>query len=348
MIGVILAGGKGLRLWPESRRQRPKQLCKLVGDNSMLDQTIDRLRLAGSDHIVIITGDDLLPAIDALVSQRPDDNHIEILSEPRGRNTAPAVGLALSKYLNNSGDDILGIFPADHHILNTDNFIQSISLAGKAAEQNFLVTIGITPQRPDTGFGYIERSQYEFSTLPEVYPVDSFLEKPDLPTAESYLSTGQHMWNSGIYIGKLDIWIKEFAKYLPDIYRHITQGYTHYISAYDQLPDISLDYGIAEKSDLMAVVPADFGWSDLGSWNALAEIHPADGADNVFCGPDVMAFDSKNCLVKQVEKTVVMFGVDDLLVVETADLILVAPRQRVQDIRTIVKSLEEMQRDDLL
>jgi len=348
MIGVILAGGKGLRLWPESRRQRPKQLCKLVGDSSMLDQTIDRLKLAGSDRIMIITGDDLLPAIEDLVRQRPDSSSIEILSEPQGKNTAPAVGLVLSKYLDGSGDDILGIFPADHHILDTDSFAQSINLAGKAAEQNYLVTIGITPQRPETGFGYIERSQYEFSTLPDVYSVDSFLEKPDQHTAETYLSTGMHMWNSGIYIGKRSLLIKEFQKHLPEVYEKIAQGYDQYIAAYQQLPDISLDYGIAEKSDLMAVVPADFGWSDLGSWNALAEIHQADGHDNVFCGPDVMAFDSKNCLVKQVEKTVVLFGVDDLLLVETEDLILVAPRQKVQDIRTIVKSLEEMQRHDLL
>ncbi len=348
MTGVILAGGKGLRLWPESRRQRPKQLCKLVGDSSMLDLTIDRLIMAGAKQVVIITGDDLLPAIEELVSQRSDYGSIEILSEPQGRNTAPAVGMVLSKYLNGASNEILGIFPADHHVLDTDSFTQSISLAKNAAEQNYLVTIGITPQRPETGFGYIERSQYEFATLPDVYSVDSFLEKPDQTTAESYLTSGQHMWNSGIYIGKRDVWMKEFEEHLPDVYHHIIQGWEHYISSYNELPDISLDYGIAEKSKLMAVVPADFGWSDLGSWNSLAEIHTSDGSDNVFCGPDVMALDSKNCLVKQVEKTVVLFGVDDLLLVETEDLILVAPRQRVQDIRTLVKSLEEKQRHDLL
>lgn len=348
MIGVILAGGKGLRLWPESRRHRPKQLCKMVGDSSMLDQTIDRLKLAGSEKMVIITGDDLLPALKELVSQRPDAHRIDILSEPQGRNTAPAVGLVLSKYLNNSGDDILGIFPADHHILDSDGFAQSITLAQKAAEQDYLVTIGINPQRPETGFGYIERAQYEFATLPEVYSVDSFLEKPDLSTAESYLTTGQHMWNSGIYMGKCSLFMSEFQKYLPEVYGKIIQGYDQYIASYDQLPDISLDYGIAEKSNLMAVVPANFGWSDLGSWNALAEIHPADADDNVFCGPDVMAFDSKNCLVKQVEKSVVLFGVNDLLLVETEDLILVAPRQKIQGIRTLVQSLEKMHRHDLL
>ena len=348
MVGVILAGGKGLRLWPESRRERPKQLCKLVGDSSMLDQTIDRLKLAGSDRIIIITGDDLLKAIEAVVNLRQDADIIEILSEPRGKNTAPAVGLVLSKYLDGSPDEILGIFPADHHILNTDSFAQSINLAERAAQQNYLVTIGITPQRPETGFGYIERAKYEFSTLPDVYPVDSFLEKPDLSTAESYLSTGQHMWNSGIYIGKRDLLMKEFEKHLPEVYEQIARGYDHYYSSYDQLPDISLDYGIAEKSDLMAVVPSDFGWSDLGSWNALAEIHPADNDENVFCGPDVIGFESKNCVVKQVGKSVVLFGVEDLLLVETEDCILVAPRHRVQDIRTVVQSLEELKRHDLL
>lgn len=348
MIGVILAGGKGIRLWPESRRQRPKQLCSLVGETSMLDQTIDRLKQAGASRIVIITGDDLLKAIEGLIHRRPDESFIEILSEPQGRNTAPAVGMVLSKYLDGQDDEILGVFPADHHILDTDGFAQSINLAQSAANQNYLVTIGITPKRPETGFGYIERSQYEFATLPDVYPVESFLEKPDLPTAEDYLLSGQHMWNSGIYIGKREVWLKEFDQHLPEVSQHIIQGYEHYISAYDQLPDISLDYGISEKSTSMAVIPADFGWSDLGSWNALAEVHPADGCDNVFCGPDVLAFDSQNCLVKQVEKTVVLFGVEDLLLVETEDLILVAPREKVQDIRTLVKSLGEKQRDDLL
>lgn len=348
MTGVILAGGKGLRLWPESRRQRPKQLCKLVGDSSMLDQTIDRLKLAGADRIVIITGDDLLTAIEAMVNQRQDASIIEILSEPQGRNTAPAVGLVLSKYLDGPPDEILGIFPADHHILNTDSFTHSISLAEQAARQDYLVTIGIAPERPETGFGYIERAKYEFSTLPDVYPVNSFLEKPDLPTAEGYLTTGQHMWNSGIYIGKRSLLMNQFQTYLPEVYEKIAQGYDGYIASYDLLPDISLDYGIAEKSDLMAVVPAAFGWSDLGSWNALAEIHPVDLDDNVFCGLDVLGFESKKCLVRQVEKSVVLFGVEDLLVVETEDLIMVAPRSRVQDIRTLVQSLEEMKREDLL
>lgn len=348
MIGVILAGGKGLRLWPESRRSRPKQLCKLIGNSTMLDQTLDRLIQAGSEKIIIITGDDLLPAIESLVNKRPDAAMIEVLSEPEGKNTAPAVGLVLSKYLDGSPDDVLGIFPADHHILDTDTFTQSINLAKTAAQQDRLVTIGITPERPETGFGYIERSKYEFSTLPDVYPVDSFLEKPDLQTAESYLLTGQHMWNSGIYIGKRDLLMKEFEKHLPEVYARLAQGFDHYIASYEHLPDISLDYGIAEKSDRMAVIPADFGWSDLGSWNALAEIEPTDSNENVCCGSDVIAIDSKHCLVKQVEKAVVLFGVDNLLLVETEDLILVAPRDRAQDIRMIVQSLEEQQRHDLL
>ena len=348
MIAVILAGGKGLRLWPESRQKRPKQLCSFVGNKSMLDETIDRLLAAGSNRIVIITSEELAPPIQELVRQRTDNDLIEILSEPQGKNTAPAVGLVLSRYLGNNSDEVLGIFPADHHVLDTAAFGQSLARAMQAARQNHLATIGISPSRPETGYGYIEKTKWEVANLPDVYQVNSFCEKPDSSKANAYLNSGQHMWNAGIYVGKTSVLIEEFRKYLPDVYEKMILGFKEYVNSYDQLPNISLDYGIAEKSDRMAVVPADFGWSDLGSWNALAELHQHDEDMNVCCGHDVIVLDSKNCLVKQSDKAVVLFGVEDLLVVESDDIIFISQRDRSQDIRKIVEALEAKNRHDLL
>lgn len=348
MIAVVLAGGKGLRLWPESRQLRPKQLCRFVDGKTMLDHTIDRLRTAGSKRVIIITNDSLLPGISEVIEQRSDKEVVEIISEPEGRNTAPAVGLVLTNYYKKGEDEILGFFPADHHVSDTDAFISSIQRACLAAENGRLATIGISPNRPETGYGYIEKTKWEIGEIPGVFSVNSFCEKPDAETAGTYLASGSHMWNAGIYIGQVKTLCEEFKTHLPEIYEKITQGFDQYIESYPLLPEISLDYGIAEKSSAMAVVPSDFGWCDLGNWNALAELHLPDTENNVCQGDDVLIIDSNKCIVKQKEKTIVLFGVDNLLVVESEDLLLVANRDRAQDIREIVDFLQEKKRFDLL
>ncbi len=348
MISVILAGGKGLRLWPESRRTHPKQLCKFVENKSMLDHTIDRLIKAGAKRLIIITNDELSGDIERLIQDRDDGAIIEILSEPEGKNTAPAVGLALAKFGADEDESVLGIFPSDHHVLDGDSFSQSIQKAIWAARQDHIATIGVAPSRPETGYGYIERSRWEIGELPDVFGVDSFCEKPDLPTAQSYLDDGRHVWNSGIYIGKVKTLREEFARHLPEVHAQMLNGYNQYIQSYALLPSISLDYGIAEKSDRMAVVESDFGWCDLGNWNALAELADGDECDNTCNGQDIVTLESTHCLVKQESKTVVLFGVDNLLVVETDDVILVADRERTQDIRNLVELLQQSNRSDLL
>lgn len=348
MIAVILAGGRGLRLWPESRRKHPKQLCNFLNNKSMLDNTLDRLAAAGSQQVLIITNDELFDDIEKITSTRPDADRIEILSEPNGRNTAPAVGLALAHYYDSNQDSVMGIFPADHHVLDTDAFCQSIRKAALAAEQDRIVTIGIEPDRPETGYGYIEKTHWETGDLEEVFQVNSFCEKPDIDTAAAYLQTGRHLWNSGIYIGKVKTLLEEFSRYLPDIYKPLQMGFDHYLKNYASLPNISLDYGVAEKSKRMLVVPGKFGWSDIGSWSSLAELFPYDDRQNSCLGNDILFMESKNCLVKQSGKTVVLFGVEELMVVETDTVILVADRQRSQDIRQIVNKLDELKRYDLL
>lgn len=348
MISVILAGGRGLRLWPESRRTHPKQLCKLVADKTMLDLTVDRLVKAGAKRLMIITNDELREDIEQLVQKRADASLIEVLSEPEGKNTAPAVGMALARCGADEDDSVLGIFPSDHHVQDEEAFSRSIRKAFQAARQERIATIGVVPSRPETGFGYIERSKWEFGEIADVYTVDSFREKPDMETAQSYLDTGRYMWNSGIYVGQVKTLREEFAAYLPEIHAQLLNGYEHYVSSYSTLPSISLDYGIAEKSDRMAVVSGDFGWCDLGNWNALSELADSDEGKNICIGTDILALESNHCLVKQTEKTVVLFGVENLLVVETDGIVLVADRERTQDVRHLVELLEEKNRQDLL
>jgi len=298
--------------------------------------------------MLITTSSNLHAVIEEIINQRHDAGMIEVLSEPEGKNTAPAVGLALSKYYSLKPDSIMGIFPADHHIINNESFISSISHAIQAAERDHIVTIGISPQRPETGYGYIEKTRWEIGEIPGVYEVSSFFEKPDLKTAESYVASGEFMWNSGIYVSKVKVLLDEFSQHLPDVYQNIIAGYDQYIQSYETLPDISLDYGIAEKSKRMAVVPANFGWCDLGSWNALAELFPQDQMMNICTGNDVIVIESSNCLVKQTEKTIVLFGLQDVLVVETDDIIMVCDRHKSQDVKQVVDSLTKLNRDDLL
>ncbi|MEA4925947.1 MAG: sugar phosphate nucleotidyltransferase [Syntrophomonadaceae bacterium] len=348
MIAVVLAGGKGLRLWPESRRSHPKQLCKFVADKTMLDHTIDRLVKAGTEKVMIITNDELRADIDNLVKNRNDADLIEILSEPEGKNTAPAVGMALARCGADADEAIIGVFPSDHHVLDEESFSHSIAKAAHAARQNRIATIGVAPNRPETGFGYIEKSKWEIGEMPDVFGVDSFREKPDIATAQSYLDTGRYVWNSGIYISKVRTLREEFARFLPEIHAELADGYENYVQSYSNLPNISLDYGIAEKSDRMAVVESDFGWCDLGNWNALVELADSDEGNNINIGTDILAMESRNCLVKQCEKTLVLFGVENLLVVETDDIVLVANRERTQDVRHLVELLQEHERPDLL
>ncbi|MBO8159917.1 mannose-1-phosphate guanylyltransferase [Thermosyntropha sp.] len=348
MISVILAGGKGVRLWPESRSFRPKQLCQLVDNKSMLEHTIDRIKAAGAKKIVILTNDNLIKPIVEIVKAHPYEDNIELLSEPDNKNTASAVGLILSHYHIKNKNDIIGIFPADHHVLHLDKFSETLKKAYQAAEEGYLITIGITPDHPETGFGYIEKTKWEVGQIPDVYQVSSFYEKPDLKTAEVYIKSKNHMWNSGIYIGKVKTFLEEFALNLPEIYEKIIKGPEFYISSYSELPDISIDHGIAEKSTRLAVVPADFGWCDLGSWNALEKLHPKDQFANIAIGSDVLFLDAQNCITRQTDKTLVLYGVDNLLVVETEDIIFITKRDKCQDMREITNKLQTLGRYDLL
>ncbi len=348
MLAIILAGGRGIRLWPESRHLRPKQFCKFPNEKSMLQNTLERLEKAGFSRLLIVTGEDLKDAVEQVADQTNASIPIEILTEPEGRNTAPAIAFALSACLHEPPDTLLGIFPADHHIEKIPAFAHSLTAAFRAAKTGKLTLLGITPRRPETGYGYIEQANYEFASLPEVYPVQAFREKPTAELAQSYLESGRYSWNSGIYISRLDVLLQEYRKFLPKLYDTIQQGTFAFRRAYSTLPSISIDCAIAEKSDCLAVVNGDFGWCDLGSWNALGELYPADDAQNICRGADILALQSQNCLLKQQDKTLVLYDVQDLLVVETDDVVLITQRKQAQNILTIVSDLEQRHRNDLL
>ncbi len=348
MIAIVLAGGRGTRLWPESRQLRPKQLCSFAGGKSMLQNTLERLTAAGFSRLMIVTGDDLKDAVERVADGLDDRAEVQILCEPAGKNTAPAAALALSECMDMPPDTLVGIFPADHHINDCTAFAHGLQRAQAAAGKGFLTLLGVTPTRPETGYGYIETTRYAFAELPEVYPVASFTEKPDLARAEAFTAGGQYRWNAGIYLARLDVLQAEYAAYLPEIYAVMMQGPTVFRNSFSQLPEVSLDQGIAEKSARLAVASGDFGWCDLGSWSALEALYPPDSRNNICAGPDSLLLESRDCLIRQQDKTVILYGVEQLLVVETADVILVADRRRTQDIRTLVDALRDMNRGDLL
>lgn len=334
MISVVLAGGKGLRLWPESTIERPKQLCDFFGQGTLLAMTLQRLKPLGEVMVICDRAQE-----GAILQEMP---HLttRLLSEPLGRNTAPAVGRVLV-HANYSGDEIMGIFPADHFILDSAEFLQVVQKAEAIARKGFLVTIGIPARRPETGYGYIEKDQALDS-----YRVQAFHEKPDKETARTYIEKGNYYWNAGIFVASAKTWRALFRENLPDIYHYIQQGEQAYLAAYEYLPNISIDYGIAEKCRNMAVVEGEFGWSDVGSWNALIDIMTKDRDGNAVYGGAVL-IDSKNCLVRSREKKLVLLGVEDMVVVETDDIILICPRDRSQDVKVIGEQIKGSGKDGI-
>ncbi len=347
---VILAGGTGSRLWPLSRELYPKQLLKLTGDFSLLQATVKRvLALDNTLPPLVIVGEEhRFMALNQLKETAPELK-FDLLLEPVGRNTAPAV-YAAAVYVdqqNSDEDVILLVLPADHLIRRQNKFNESVIQAAKLAEQGLLVTFGIKPQSPETGYGYIEKG--------EGYEVKSFVEKPDKATAESYLSAGNYFWNSGMFafsvstlISEMDIWSPEIGPFMREaIYKGSEDPPFFRLKreAMIKAPNDSIDYALMEKSTQVAVVPADLGWSDIGSWKALWAVAEKDDEQNLLQG-DVIAEDVKNCLIRSENKLVAAVGLRDTLVVNTADAVLVAPLDSSQDVKKIVNRLKAEKREE--
>ncbi|PIE58832.1 MAG: mannose-1-phosphate guanylyltransferase/mannose-6-phosphate isomerase [Desulfobulbus propionicus] len=346
---IILAGGTGSRLWPLSRELYPKQVLSLTGDYSLLQNTVLRVaRLPDALPPVIVVGEEHRFMVQTQVEELGVFSECTLLLEPVGKNTAPAVcGAALYSAEQGEHEQVLLVLPADHLITSTENFARAVGEAEKMALAGFLVTFGIPPDHPETGYGYIRKGKDN--------QVDRFVEKPDLETAQAYLQSGSYLWNSGMFAFTAQALLREMSEYAPDISSVMEQAvakgekdglfFRFAKEAMLRCPDESLDYAVMEKTANAAVVEADMGWSDIGSWRALWEVSAKDDQGNVTSG-DVLLEDVENSLVRAEHTLVAAVGLKDIMVVETADAVLVAPMDCSQDVKKVVTRLKKEKRDE--
>ncbi|WP_444929577.1 mannose-1-phosphate guanylyltransferase/mannose-6-phosphate isomerase [Microbulbifer sp. SSSA002] len=352
MIPVILCGGTGSRLWPLSREAYPKQFLPLIGGETMLQATVRRLE--GIEQlqapILVCNEEHRFAAAEQL--QEIGHGAQSILLEPCARNTAPAIALAALAALESGTDPLLLVLPADHAVANEANFQESVESARTLAEQGHLVTFGIVPTRAETGYGYIRRGDNLAATA---WKVAEFVEKPDAETAESYLASGDYSWNSGMFLFRASRYLEELERYRADILAACRSAYQSAVrdldftrvdrAAFAACADESVDYAVMEPTESAAVVPMDAGWSDVGSWQGLWELAKRDANDNLLQG-DVLLEDSQRCLVRGESRLVSLLGVSDLVVVDTDDALLIADRQRVQEVKKLVGKLKSTGRSE--
>lgn len=351
IIPVLLSGGVGSRLWPVSREQYPKQFIPLVEENtSMLQSTYLRTALIEKVSPIVVCNE----AHRFLVAEQlrsAGAEHAKILLEPCGRNTAPAAALAALCALEQSSDAMILLLPADHVILDAQAFADAVAVGKRSAADGKLVTFGIKPSAPETGYGYIKGGVASGDAL----AVDRFVEKPDAATAAEYIASGDYFWNSGMFLFKADVYLAELERTAPAIYSTVREAFEKCERDLDFLrvdnetfsacPEDSIDYAVMEHTDNAVVIPVDCGWSDVGSWSSLWEVGHKDDGQNVTHG-DVVLEGVKNSLVHSESRLTAVLGLDDVIVVETADAVLVADKGEVQNIKKIVKRLKGGERDE--
>jgi len=346
-VAVIMAGGRGTRFWPRSRGKRPKQFLSMVGEGSLLEQTVSRLDGAfRPEDIFVLTTEELAEATRNLLTGLPPEN---VLVEPEGRNTAPCLALALVAIERRVPEGVMVVLSADSWIGDRMKFLRDIDTAVvHAAEKRDLVTIGIRPAYPETGYGYIETEGHG-----PVLGVKSFQEKPSYEKAVEYLESGHHFWNAGMFIWTLRDFRAELLRHCPELLVPLDEWAeagarpAALPAAYARLPKLSIDYALMEKSERVAVVPARFRWSDVGSWPAVVEFHEADSSGNVIIGEAIL-LDSTNCAIFGDKRMIAGSGLADLIVVDEPDALLICSKDRAQDIKLIVEKLKAAGREDLL
>ncbi len=358
VFAVIMAGGVGARFWPKSRERHPKQLLEIVGPGTMIQNTIARIEpLVPRLNTLVVTNDLQYEAVQKQLPFIPREN---ILTEPVGRNTAPCVGLAASWIERIDPEAVMIVLPADHLIRDEEEFLRILALAVRVAEEsNGLLTIGINPSRPETGYGYIQFSDEETNNQYRsegVYRVKTFAEKPIQETAVRFLASGDFLWNSGMFIWKVKTILKEIEVHLPDLSAELrslkasmgTNGYkTALEHSYGVLRGISIDYGVMEKAGNVFVVKGDFGWSDVGSWDEVVKLAAGDVEGNKILGK-VIARDSRNNYIDAGSKIVATVGVENLIVIVTDDAILICSRGKSQEVKEIVDYVRRKQMNEYL
>ncbi len=348
---LIMAGGIGSRFWPVSRTEYPKQFIDFFGiGKTLIQSTYERfLKICPPENIFIVTNEIYTSIIK---TQLPDIQDNQIIAEPMMRNTAPCVGYGAMKIAAINPDATIVVAPSDHTIGDQDKFVAAIEKSLVSAAQNdCLITLGIQPSRPDTGYGYIQYTENSLPSDAEFFKVKLFTEKPNLELAKSFLQSGDFLWNAGIFIWSAKAINSAFEKHLPEMYEIFLSGQSVYNTpaekafisgAYQQCTNISIDFGIMEKADNVYVLPADFGWSDLGTWASIYEMAEKDYVGNaVIPSEKVMMFDSSNCMVNVPEgKLVILQGLHDYIVVESNNILLVCPRNEEQTIKKIVADVK--------
>jgi mannose-1-phosphate guanylyltransferase len=359
LCAVVMAGGVGTRFWPRSREKTPKQLLEILGKGTMVQNTVSRLEDIVPPHdTYVVTNRGQRSLLTRQLPQIPEEN---IIDEPVGRNTAPCIGLAALHVRRRSPTAIMIVMPADHTIRDTEEFNRVLHLAVRAAEEsNSLLTIGIHPTRPETGYGYIQIYNEEGDHNPYfnrgVLKVKTFAEKPNRQVAERFLASGDFLWNSGMFVWRVDTILAHIKQCLPDLHEELMKidrviGTPQYQStlekAYGVMRGISIDYGVMEKADVVYTIRGDFGWSDLGSWDEVWHQSGKDSSGNSING-HVIQKDTKNCYIYSPGKVVATIDVEDLIIVNTDDALLVCRRGRSQDVKDVSDYLRRKQMNEFL
>ena len=358
MYAAILAGGSGTRLWPRSRQRQPKQFADITGTGETLIQaTANRLAgLVGDDELYVVVGEKFAHLA---AEQLPQLSNAQVIIEPSGRNTAPAIGLACLHLYRRDPAAVVAFLPADHVIPDVASFQAALQAAATAAAAGYLVTLGITPTFAHTGYGYIKRgavlSAATNSNQP-LYQVERFLEKPNLATAEGFLADGNYFWNGGIFISRVDQMLAEMERQLPGLYQclqaiqatlDLADGAAAMATAWAEMPNISIDYGVMEGAQRVAVTPLDAGWNDVGSWDALEAVLPLDAQQNCVAQGETLSIDSRGNIIYS-DRLVALIGVDDLAIIDTGDALLIGHKGQMQKVKEVVEQLRATGRLDLL
>ena len=352
---VIMAGGIGSRFWPRSRKAHPKQFLNVFGDATLIQNTVARVRdLVPPERILVVTNADYVQLVSEQLPGVPAEN---ILAEPIGRNTAPCIQYAALKIHEKDPDATMIVLPADHVIRNVAKFHDVLKVAiAKAQDPGTLVTIGITPTHPETGYGYVqfEGSLDDDHDAPQAHRVKTFAEKPDIATAERFLDSGDFLWNSGMFIWRADSILNEIERHLPEVHEAFEplreaigteKEAVQFKRPYQKSPHISIDYGVMERSAHVFVVPASFGWSDVGDWRAVYDNAPKDDHGNAVQG-NVILHDASRSLVHGDGRLIVLVGIHDAVVVDTPDALLVGHRESMQQVKNVVEYLHAHQLEE--
>jgi mannose-1-phosphate guanylyltransferase len=351
MYVVIMAGGTGTRFWPRSRATMPKQMLNLFGKRTMMQLTYDRIKdFVENDKILIITNNELKEGI---IQQLPEIPEKNIIAEPFGRNTAPCIALAAAIIKKRGGEkESMVVLPADHLIQEIDKFRECIFAAAEyAPKQGCLITVGIKPAYPETGYGYIQKAEPLSQTTDKpIYKVKTFAEKPDIEIAERFMKSGDFLWNSGMFIWTVESILKAMAEHQPELADGILSIMNQLDSqemdasvrqVYTQIKPVSIDYGVMEEASKVCVIEADFNWNDVGSWEAVYNITEKDSCNNAIEAPKNIVLDSKNNYIFSDKKMIAAVGVEDLVIVDTEDALLVCKKEKSQQVKDLVETIRK-------